>query len=209
MKQRPGLRLFVVSDRKDKFVSYRSQLEFVERVKAHNLPITHVTATATDKDSHGLFAHGHRLAVDCAKIRSARATVLKIPVASPAKPRGSSTTQSRSTRRDPSDRQGKRFVGSAIWRTEMVSPGPDLPPDPAVRADIEIPERRTTMTLFIRRDLKQVQRASHTIEITVQPAGRLPFGGIANVPGVLMKQAEQTRGSPLGGLPRRSPRTTS
>ena len=66
MRQRPGLRLFVVSDRKDKFVSYRSQLEFVERVKAHNLPITHVTATATDKDSHGLFAHGLRLAVDCA-----------------------------------------------------------------------------------------------------------------------------------------------
>ena len=66
MRQRPGLRLFVVSDRKDKLVSYRSQLEFVERVKAHNLPITHVTATATDKDSHDLFAHGHRLAVDCA-----------------------------------------------------------------------------------------------------------------------------------------------
>ena len=68
MKQRPGLRLFVVSDRNDKIVSYRSQLEFVERVKAHNLPITHVTATATDKDSHGLFAHGHRLAVDCANL---------------------------------------------------------------------------------------------------------------------------------------------
>ena len=79
MKQRPGLRLFVVSDRKDKFVSYRSQLEFVERVKAHNLPITHVTATATDKDSHGLFAHGHRLAVDCAnKPRD------QVPIASPA-----------------------------------------------------------------------------------------------------------------------------
>jgi len=66
MKQRPGLRLIVVSDRNDKIVSYRSQLEFVERVKAHNLPITHVTATATDKNSYGLFAHGHRLAVDCA-----------------------------------------------------------------------------------------------------------------------------------------------
>ena len=76
MKQRPGLRLFVVSDRNDKFVSYRSQLEFVERVKAHNLPITHVTATATDKDSHGLFAHGHRLAVDCAnKAREADASL--------------------------------------------------------------------------------------------------------------------------------------
>jgi hypothetical protein len=67
MKQRPGLRLFVVSDRNDKLVSYRSQLEFVERVKAHNLPITHVIATAADKDSHDLFVDGLRLAVDCAK----------------------------------------------------------------------------------------------------------------------------------------------
>ena len=28
---------------------------------------------------------------------------------------------------DPSDPQGKRFVGSAIWRTESVSPGPGQP----------------------------------------------------------------------------------
>jgi hypothetical protein len=27
-----------------------------------------------------------------------------------------------------------------------------------------------------------------------------PFGGINNVPGILMKQAEQTRGAPLSGL---------
>jgi pimeloyl-ACP methyl ester carboxylesterase len=66
MRRRPGLRLFVISDRNDKLVSYRSQLEFVERVKAHNLPITHVTATAADKDSHDLFHQGLRLAVDCA-----------------------------------------------------------------------------------------------------------------------------------------------
>jgi pimeloyl-ACP methyl ester carboxylesterase len=66
MRQRPGLRLFVVSDPNDKLVSYRSQLEFVVRAKAHNLPITHVTATATDKNSHGLFAYGHQLADNCA-----------------------------------------------------------------------------------------------------------------------------------------------
>jgi hypothetical protein len=78
MKQRPNLRLFVVSDRRDKFVSYRSQLEFVERVKAHNLPITHLIGTATDKGSHDLFNHGQRLAVDCAN-----ETRDQVPVASP------------------------------------------------------------------------------------------------------------------------------
>ncbi|MEJ0078418.1 MAG: hypothetical protein WDO17_23840 [Alphaproteobacteria bacterium] len=101
---------------------------------------------------------------------------------------------------DPSDQQGKRFVGQAIWRTEMWSAGPGSPPDPAIRADIEIPERRITMSMLIHRDLNQVQQAtSHTIEITFNLPADFPFGGIQNVPGVLMKQAEQTRGSPLGG----------
>src|SRR4029077_8380237 len=94
-----------------------------------------------------------------------------------------------------------RFVGTAVWRTEMVSAGPGAAPDMAVRADIEIPERRITMTFLIRRDINQVQQApSHTIEITFNLPADFPFGGISNVPGVLMKQAEQTRGAPLAGL---------
>ena len=90
MRQRPGLRLFVVADRKDKFVSYRSQLEFVERVKAHNFPITHVTATATDKNSHDLFDHGLRLAADCANEARDQVVVNKgsdqVPVALRSQP---------------------------------------------------------------------------------------------------------------------------
>jgi len=101
---------------------------------------------------------------------------------------------------DPSDQQGKRFVGQAIWRIEPWSSGPGATPEPAIRCDVEIPERRITMSLVIRRDLNQVQQAtSHTIEITFNLPADFPFGGIQNVPGVLMKQAEQTRGSPLGG----------
>jgi hypothetical protein len=52
---------------------------------------------------------------------------------------------------DPNDPQGRRFVGSAIWRTETVSPGPGLAPELAVRADIEIPDRRMTVTAAARR----------------------------------------------------------
>jgi len=64
---RPGLRLIIVSDPEDKLVSYRSQREFVERVRARHLPIVHVTAAARDRQSHNLHAHGIRLAADCAK----------------------------------------------------------------------------------------------------------------------------------------------
>jgi hypothetical protein len=96
--------------------------------------------------------------------------------------------------------QGKRFVGSAIWRTETVTPGAGQPPQLAVRADVEIPERRMTMTFSIRRNTDRTLPASHTIEITFNIPADFPGGGIGNVPGVLMKQAEQTRGVPLAGL---------
>ena len=101
---------------------------------------------------------------------------------------------------DPADPQGKRYVGSAIWRTETVTPGPGAAPDLAVRADLEIPERRITMTFSLRRNTDQALPASHTIEVTFNLPADFPFGGISNVPGILMKQAEQTRGAPLAGL---------
>jgi hypothetical protein len=101
---------------------------------------------------------------------------------------------------DPNDPQGRRFVGSAIWRTETVSPGPGLAPELAVRADIEIPERRMTVTWSLRRNTDKALPASHTIEVMFNLPADFPGGGIANVPGVLMKQAEQARGTPLAGL---------
>lgn len=101
---------------------------------------------------------------------------------------------------EPSDPQGKRYVGSAIWRTETVSPGPGLPPELAVRADVEIPERRITMKFSIRRNTDQTLPASHTIEIVFNLPTDFSGGGISNVPGILMKQSEQTRGVPLSGL---------
>ncbi len=101
---------------------------------------------------------------------------------------------------DSNDPQGKRYVGSVIWRTETVSPGPGLAPELAVRADVEIPERHITMTWSLRRNTDQALPASHTIEILFNLPADFPGGGIANVPGILMKQSEQARGTPLAGL---------
>jgi len=101
---------------------------------------------------------------------------------------------------EPNDPQGKQFIGSAVWRTETVSPGPGRPPELAVRADVEIPDRRMTMTFSLRRNTDQTLPASHTIEVMFNLPADFPPGGISNVPGVLMKQAEQTRGTPLAGL---------
>lgn len=101
---------------------------------------------------------------------------------------------------DPADPQGKRLVGSAIWRTEMVAPGPGQPPEMVIRADVEIPERKLAMTWSLRRNNDKTLPASHTVEIMFRLPPDFPSGGISNVPGILMKQTEQTRGVPLAGL---------
>ncbi|MBS0534364.1 MAG: hypothetical protein JSR72_09940 [Proteobacteria bacterium] len=101
---------------------------------------------------------------------------------------------------DSTDPQGKRYVGSAVWRTETVSPGAGLAPELAIRADVEIPERRMRMTWSLRRNTDKALPASHTIEIMFTLPSDFSEGGIANVPGILMKQNEQARGLPLAGL---------
>jgi hypothetical protein len=101
---------------------------------------------------------------------------------------------------DPADPQGKRFVGTAVWRTETKPAAAGRPPELAVRADIEIPDRKMSVTWSLRRNTDQSLPASHTIEIVFNMPNDTQSGGVQNVPGVLMKQAEQTRGVPLAGL---------
>ena len=101
---------------------------------------------------------------------------------------------------DPSDPQGKRYIGSAIWRTETVSPDTGIAPELAVRADVEIPERGMTVTWSLRRNTDKALPASYTIETVFNLSADFPGGGIADVPGILMKQAEQARGTELAGL---------
>jgi len=101
---------------------------------------------------------------------------------------------------DPDDPQGKRFTGVAIWRIETRPATSGRPPDLAVRADIDVPERNMKVTWSLRRNTDPSLPASHTIEVSFSLPADSPFGGVQNVPGVLMKQAEQTRGVPLAGL---------
>ena len=99
---------------------------------------------------------------------------------------------------DPNIAQGKRFAGSAVWRTETVSPGTGLAPELAVRMDIRIPERGMAVAMSLRRNSDPSLPASHTITITFELPPDFSDGGIADVVGLLMKESEQARGMPLG-----------
>ena len=99
---------------------------------------------------------------------------------------------------DPSDPKGKQYVGTVVWRTEQVKGGQGS--DIAVRADIDIPERQFKMTMSFRRNTDTSLPASHTAELTFVLPPNFDSGGVANVPGILMKSNEQARGTPLAGL---------
>jgi hypothetical protein len=101
---------------------------------------------------------------------------------------------------DPSDPKGKQFVGSVVWRTEPIKATGNQKPDIAVRADIDIPDRKFKMTMSFRRNTDTSLPASHTAELTFILPPDFSGGGIANVPGILMKSNEQARGTPLAGL---------
>lgn len=97
------------------------------------------------------------------------------------------------------EQQLQTFVGTAVWRTETVNPGPGRPPELGLRVDIEIPDRKMTVTISIRRNPDQTLPASHTVEVQFKTPGD-PFGGVANLPGVRAKTTETAQGAPLVGL---------
>jgi hypothetical protein len=101
---------------------------------------------------------------------------------------------------DPSDPKGKQYVGSVIWRTEPIKASGNQKADIAVRADIEIPDRKFKMTMSFRRNTDASLPASHTVELTFTLPPDFSGGGVSNVPGILMKSNEQARGTPLAGL---------
>jgi hypothetical protein len=81
-----------------------------------------------------------------------------------------------------------------------VTPGTGKPPEVAVRADIEIPERKISITWRLRHDNESNGSTSHTVEIIFKLPPDFPPGGIFNVPGIWMKPAEQAQGAALAGL---------
>ena len=101
---------------------------------------------------------------------------------------------------DPADPKGKQYVGSVIWRTEQIKASGTQKADIAVRADIEIPDRKFKMTMSFRRNTDTSLPASHTAELTFTLPPDFAGGGVSNVPGILMKSNEQARGTPLAGL---------
>jgi hypothetical protein len=101
---------------------------------------------------------------------------------------------------DPSNPNGMQFVGTALWRTERDAPAPGQKPEVAIRGDIEIPEQKISVRLWLRRNVDKQLPASHTVEINFSLPPGFSHGGIASIPGIMVKQGETNRGTALNGV---------
>lgn len=101
---------------------------------------------------------------------------------------------------DPSTPQGKQYVGTVVWRVDQVPGAANQPPEVVIRADVEIPDRKFKMSFSMRRNNDPGLPASHTAELSFQLPPDFDGGSVSNVPGILMKQTEQTRGTALTGI---------
>jgi hypothetical protein len=100
---------------------------------------------------------------------------------------------------DSADPDGVEFVGDATWCTERIAPANGQNPEVAIRGGIEIPERKISVRLSLRRSSDQQLRASHTVEIIFKLPPAFSHGGVESVPGIVMKETEKSRAFALTG----------
>ncbi len=102
---------------------------------------------------------------------------------------------------NPGTQQFTAISGTVSWRAETISPGADRPPELMIHADIEVPDRKLTVSFSIRRNPDPTSSASHYIYVRF--SGDDSFGGIAQVPFIRMKSNESAQGSPLAAVSHR------
>jgi hypothetical protein len=91
--------------------------------------------------------------------------------------------------------------GTIVWSVVQESPGGDLPPEPAIRAEATIPGKDVRLRMTIRRNADQSLPASHIVEMIFLTPQGFEGGGIENVLRMSLKGSEQEAGSPLLGIP--------
>ncbi|PRD43977.1 transcriptional regulator [Phyllobacterium phragmitis] len=96
---------------------------------------------------------------------------------------------------------GSAKKGSVVWSVVQESPGEGEPEEPAIRADVTVPEGNLNLRMLIRRNTDKSLPASHLIEMIFTVPDDFAGGAIDNVQRVTFKDTEQSAGSPLIAIP--------
>ncbi len=97
--------------------------------------------------------------------------------------------------------EGSADNGATVWSLVQESPGGDLPPEPAVRAEVSVPSRDLSIRMTIRRNADPSLPASHIVEMIFITSGTFEGGGVQNVLRIAFKNSEAAPGAPLIGIP--------
>ncbi|MEM1377011.1 MAG: hypothetical protein AAGG69_06450 [Pseudomonadota bacterium] len=96
---------------------------------------------------------------------------------------------------------GTAVPGSIIWTQVQESPGGDLPLEPAIRGEVNVPDLNLSMVLTVRRNGDVTFPASHIIEMFFAVPETFSGRGIGDVQRVTFKGTEQDPGTALIGIP--------
>jgi hypothetical protein len=99
----------------------------------------------------------------------------------------------------PDNAMGQRHRGSVIWRINRIQAA-GQPDELVIHADIKIPDVKMTMTMDIRRNTDKSLPASHVVEMTFVTPGNGVGSQVISSPGIMMKFAENARGTPLSAV---------
>lgn len=92
-------------------------------------------------------------------------------------------------------------TGAVVWSEVQQSPGDDMPPEPAIRAEVTIPQNGMKLRLTIQRNADKSLPASHLVELVFSVPDGFRGGSIDNVQRVAFKETEQVAGNPLVAIP--------
>ena len=95
--------------------------------------------------------------------------------------------------------EGRKFIGSARWRSENNSSENSSPGEEQLRIDVDIPERYFNMAVVFRR--KKYAENAYKLEFEMQfsPSSSAEAVRLKSIPGILMKSFDSSRGKPLFG----------
>ncbi|MEL6920479.1 MAG: hypothetical protein AAFO77_05560 [Pseudomonadota bacterium] len=96
---------------------------------------------------------------------------------------------------------GTAVPGSIIWTQVQESPGGDLPLEPAIRGEVNVPDLNLSLVLTVRRNGDVTFPASHIIEMFFAVPDNFSGRGIGDVQRVTFKGTEQDPGTALIGIP--------
>ena len=95
----------------------------------------------------------------------------------------------------------KTFLGSVAWRVDNVSNGPGEQLSMAVRADIDIPEKKLQASMTFQKNFDSTLPASHTMKLRFITPSDGPLGNVKQISVPQMRREDTANGDGLKGVP--------